>query len=477
MADTERYSLTDLLDFFRTATEGERSATRVSYQKAVAAFGAYIQSRDSLAGEIVDTRLLEDWLVHMCLRKLTFKTASYYFDIVSGLYSAAVREGIAPATTAFSEVKSRVKALGAAAWTRNMSDDEFQRVIGVTRSAHSQKGDIATATDMMLFSLLNGCLKLAEVAKVKHSDLPAYASGSEEIAGRHIDPRRRYVFDLQQSMRTPRQLDRYINDLELTLFRLRNLPLTGTVDDTLRAYWACAALRCGFSGSEIVSALGCVPAGLPVLAICSRVEPSAERLAAMREAVACQLLTNPLRWYAMRLRPGVRFEDVQKRFRIFSSEIAQPEMFYPCDEIVRRIGKRLVAERRPVIADVVFFRSRITDILPIFRHIGDLAWCYTSGGKSGGSYASITDYEFRVFQQAIGQFTPDFEVGPIGTLSLREGDRIVVVGGMMPGQTGDIARIVTDRSQNVIYRIRFGSPNGMKWDFGVDARIARTAPA
>ena len=44
---------------------------------------------------------------------------------------------------------------------------------------------------------------------------------------------------------------------------------------------------------------------------------------------------------------------------------------------------------------------------------------------------------------------------------------------MIPGQTGDIAKIESDHSENIIYRIKFGTQNGFKWDFGVDARITR----
>ena len=56
---------------------------------------------------------------------------------------------------------------------------------------------------------------------------------------------------------------------------------------------------------------------------------------------------------------------------------------------------------------------------------------------------------------------------------MKEGDRIVVVGGMISGHTGEVAKIETDNSDNVIYRVKFGTENGFKWDFGIDARIAR----
>ncbi len=474
MADNERNSLSDLLRFFGEAADRVGSNIRKPYKKAVDSFGAYLRSRDFESGA-VDTSLLEGWVIEMFLNGLTFRTATYYIDALSRLYAVATDDGVVPASVAFDLVRSRLKALSPDGWPCRITDSQFRRMLSVVRSASACSGEMATAIGIVLFSLINGCLSLEKVARIKSSDLADYAPGSEAIATRHATPRRRYLFDLQQSARTPRQLDRYVADCVLSLLRLRGLSVKGSPSETLRSYWAYAAIRCGFSGSEIMAVLRHVPAGVPVLGISVPALLPARQIADIQASIAAMFISDPLGWHVMRLRPGVRFSDVAARLCAFGPEISRPELFYPCHEVVRRVGRRLVTCRRPVMADIVFFRSRIADICPIFARIGDLAWCYTNGPRSERDYATVADSEFRIFQQAVGQFTPDFELGPAGSLPLREGDRIEVVGGPMSGRAASIARIVARPSGHVVYRLLFGSDNGMRWDFGIDARVARAA--
>ncbi len=95
----------------------------------------------------------------------------------------------------------------------------------------------------------------------------------------------------------------------------------------------------------------------------------------------------------------------------------------------------------------------------MFHKIGDLAWCY----RNGDTYASIPQAAMETFQKAIGKFTPDYEIGPVGSIALRPGDRIVVVGGAFTGKEGEI--IGQSLNENgVIYRIMlWGDNNNIEW--------------
>ena len=82
---------------------------------------------------------------------------------------------------------------------------------------------------------------------------------------------------------------------------------------------------------------------------------------------------------------------------------------------------------------------------------------------TGETYASIPQKAMEAFQKAIGKFTPDYEVGPIGSIVLRPGDRIVAVGGSFTGKEGEI--IDSSLNENgVIYRIMlWGDQNNIEW--------------
>ena len=171
----------------------------------------------------------------------------------------------------------------------------------------------------------------------------------------------------------------------------------------------------------------------------------------------------------MRLRPGIKFNRLTERLSEIDEQYFKPELFYPCNEIAKRIKKKIVYEEKPILPDIVFFKSRVTDIQPLFNKIWDLAWCYTDGG----TYASIPKKAMENFQRAIGMFTPDYEVGPVGTIPLRKGDKIVVVGGAMAGRQGEIIDETWDE-QNVIYRIMlWGDYQNIEWRVNDPRLIAK----
>ncbi|MDE7141702.1 MAG: hypothetical protein K2O33_02255 [Muribaculaceae bacterium] len=343
------------------------------------------------------------------------------------------------------------------------------RLLNVTRLADRQTGELSVATDLLLFSLLNRGMDLSDVARLKRSDLDAFGLESRRVAARHTEPRRKYVFPLGQSVKTDKQLDDYVGRLVSRLLVYRNIELPGTASDAARCYWAYAAMRFGASGGMVVGTLGRRPAGMPVLGLCEHGgEIPAEHQDALAQAVAALFVDNPNNWYAMRLRPGVKFSSLERRFDELGDLVMRPELFYPCDEIARRVRKRLVYEQKPVLPDIVFFKSRVTDILPMFAKIGDIAWCY----KHDGSYAAIPKGAMERFQRTIGKFTPDYEVGPAGAIELRKGDRVVVVGGPFAGQEGEILD-----EPGIIYRIRlFGDANDIEWRVNDPRLITKRPP-
>ena len=173
----------------------------------------------------------------------------------------------------------------------------------------------------------------------------------------------------------------------------------------------------------------------------------------------------------MRLRRGVRFDKLRTRVEMAAERLPRPEVYYPYEEISRRIGKRIEYKRKPVIGDIVFFRYRATEIPGLFREIGDVAWCY----RIGGEYAAIPAESMRRFQQAVGMFTPDYEVGEGGALTLRENEKVVVLGGMFSGLEGEVMEAMKTE-KGVVYRLRlFGESNDIEWRLA-DPALLRKLP-
>lgn len=469
------------LGVLRSGTDAMTASSAAGYKKALASISDFALDHPELEG-VPSVVFLCDWMVEMSLRGLTVKTAVHYLDLVSALYTSAVKEGRAEPTDAFRCVKARVAQLASDQWQPRISDEEFARFCNFTKLSHGNPersdndGDRLFA-DIVLFSIANNGMSLADVATLRRADLDGCGFESRAIAERHTDSRRRYVFPLGQSQKTPRRLENYVRVKVAQLLLSRDIGLAGSVDDTVRGYWAFAALKSGVSGTTAVRVLGAVPEALPVLRICAGETDFAADIAAdVSRTVASIFLSNPVEWFAMRLRPGVEYDMLLRRLSSLKGRAVRPELFYPMEEISRRVGRRIVCKDVPVLPGIVFFRSRLTDISTLFAGIGDLAWCY----KAGNSYSAIPLREMERFQQAVGTFTPGTEILPVGSVRPGKNDRVEILGGMFTGCTAafDSERIESTSGGTVrtIYRLLLSSDNGIEWVVALDPRLVRKVP-
>ena len=487
--------------------------------------------------------ILTDWLINQWLLGLPFSSATLYLDIISALYGSAVKAGLLPPTETFTLLRAELKALGPEGWKSGINGEIFARALRLTKNAHRLLLDDSIAADLILLSLTNSLQPIEQLALLKRDDISALFNTTDsnkeslaspsplrplrdtpelhKIASRHLNgnARRKYIFPLNQSERTPAQLKKHIFKITNALFRRTRLPQATDPNRTVEALWAYAALRAGVPASTIVAHLGHAPLGLPVLKLCN--------ISTLREApilrsryceadtfrsIGSVFLDNPPLWYAMSLRPGVRFTQVCRRIQLLSkphtaasaantqycaadTSLSSIELFYPCEEIARAIGKKIVIKQRPFIHSVVFFRAKLTDIGPLFARIGDLAWCYRQSARPGAPYAEITQRQFQLFQQTIAHFTPDYEVAPTGELELKKDDRIQIVGGLFAGHEATFEGIVNgkavsnrleptnsnpslkDTPQNAdaptVYRLNIIGDNGIEWRIHVDSRLAK----
>ena len=191
---------------------------------------------------------------------------------------------------------------------------------------------------------------------------------------------------------------------------------------------------------------------------------------------AAIFMSRPRRWYVMKLRPGASYEKLTSRLTHLPSPYRRPTLFYPCDEIVRRVGHRKIMARQAILADIVFFNCHDSEIQPLFRQIGDLAWCYRTDGPRGGDYAPVPQEEFDLFQRTIGHFTPDYDVAPIGAIPVSKDTSVVVIGGPFQGQTAAIDAILDTPRTGVIYRLRLLGDNGLEWQIHLDPRLVARRP-
>ena len=470
--DTQIITTQETIDFFKSAIAGKPTSSASSYGKAVSALEDFIASADP-GFPLPSSRFIEAWLVAMYFRGLSAKTAVHYLELVSALYGEMSTVHSLPSSTAFSEVKTRLKRNLPDIWRSTVDDTHLGQFVNFLRGTLRGDDDerVNVLKDILLVSMLSAGADPLGVALTRKEDIATAPKEISEIYRRHADTKRKYVFPLEQTKYTPKQFRIKLEEEFASLFKSRMLRCFGDINTTLRTYWALFALKNGVSAHIVAATVGPLPSTLPILSLLTPTPQLPNTPTPQLPNIPTSLLSNPHRWYAMRLRRGVRFPKLETRLGEVEGRLPSPDVFYPYEEITKRIGKRIKYRKRPVIHDIVFFRYRATDIPELFRRIGDIAWCY----RSAGSYAVIPQDAMQVFQQAVGAFTPDYEVGEGGSLELAPDDEVVVVGGIFTGLEGKVVETMKTR-KGVIYRLRlFGDSNDIEWRVS-DSRLLRPRP-
>lgn len=479
---------TDIWDFFHDYASSLSEATASAYLKAIRSAQPYLLDMKSPA--VCD---IADWIVAIMRSGITLKTAAYYLDNIASLHNAAVREGLAPSSDAFKTVKARLRAVSSSRnATCGIEDSEtvLSRLRSLIRHSGRQTGDTSLFTDLFILALLDPSRGLFKTAMLVKDDVELLPEESQEIARRHLSTRRKYIFPLLQSASTPRQLLMQVEENVVSILRQRGLPVYGGASATIETLWALAAMECGFKASEVVATLGHVPAPLPLLSLADAASMPDYKKGAIIESTAISLIDDPLQWHVMHLRQGVRMDSVKRRLEIFKDELTAPDIYYPCEEIARKIGKKLVYKEKPLISDVAFFRCRETDIYPLFQRIGDLAWCYREESAPGRPYSVVPDSAMMTFMQTVGILMPGMDVYPIGEIPLTENDVVSILGGPFIGkeatvesllknaqQTTDNGKLTTDNVIPTIVRLRITADNGIEWRVTLPPHLLRPVSA
>lgn len=461
--------LASLFEFFRSEASGKSGAAASYYGRAVAGFEAFLAARGEESCEIT-SGLIADWFISMISRGLTFKTATLYLNSVSGVYRKAIAVGLAEPTPAFREAKERLKALSSSGNPDSIDCSPLDRAHRLFRASAPRGGENALARDILLFSLLNGCMPPYEIALLTKDCLAELSPELKGIAMRNVSPRRKYIFDLGQSMLTPVQLRKAVTHLFAPLRLDSTLPQAPDITGAVASLWALAALRRGIPASEVVAFLAATPPALQLLSVAEPATVSAERRTWLADAVGQTFISNPMRWYAMRIRPSRTFDELRSRFDTLPAS-ERPELFYPFSEIARKLHKRIVFRQTPVIKNVVFFRCGEADVFALGARIADIAWIYTSSGRTGDRFAVIPDAHFHQFRIAVGSF----DASTFSAEALTVGTEMQVISGIFEGIEASISKIDDIEGRNILHLLYSGS-NAIRWSITLDPSQTQPKP-
>lgn len=478
MTDTLLYNCNSAVDWFRVkADECANGAVKKSQQQAVDSLDRFLGGTPVSLDDINED-LLNEWVAWAFYKGYAYGSVLTYLGRLSALYGKAVKEGVVPKTDSFAQIRVKLKQATDASLEVNAIPDCFSKLRRLVLADFSKNPLRQLAKDLVLFSLYHGGLSFEELAGYRKDDCRGDDDAIQAIVERYARPKNRYLFPLNQSERTANQLNRTISSLFSDALKFVGLHLSAYRSDTAVDLWAAAAMHCGFSAAEIAGCIGTASRVNPLYSFAAGKELTAERIAEIRRRVARILARDPEDWYAMQFRPGVDYDMIQNRMKTVGITFAKS--FYPMEEIVRRVGKKMKRESRPVMRGLFFFKSRATGLPELFYRIGDLAWGYRYSKDPRSPYAAIPQKSIEEYETAVGKFVDCIEAHSDGFLRLEEGDKVEITSGEYCGHPAIFEkeiRKITRGSRlvdRVIYRLRLAGIDRYTWTVELDPRqIAR----
>lgn len=465
MPENKSISNTELLDFFRSKISGMTRETAVRYGKTISELDLFLTGH-RLSLSSISAAMMADWAVEMLSRGLAKSTVAKHLNYLNSLLKAAAAKDLLPACQAPREISTALTQLKdlPPLLSGEVFNSALSRLRSILRLADPSEAPFA---DLLLYSLLQGALPVETVAMLRKNQVDQASEAAAAIAARNISPRRDYLFPLGQSELTPRQLKSRLSEGLLALGKTFFDVEPFEADPFIRSLWAALALRSGFTASQILGCLGAsAPYALPVFCTPSA-SPSLDR-ASVASAVATLLSGEMPRWYAMRLRRGVKFDALRRE--IIEKVSPSPELFYPCETILRRTGRKQIATEQPFISGTAFFKTRPENVAPLFSIIGHEAWCYRTTPSGSSSYAVISSRDMRRFQAAIGIFSPDTELRPLGQLTPRPGESVIVLRAGFDSRPATLENVINPDSDTAIFQVKFTTDGGYEFRVNVDRR-------
>ncbi len=475
MIDTQENTYTSPIDFFRLKSSESKSRASVgNMTRAVDSFCRFAGGAE-INFDSFDESLLGEWVAHQLFCGYYTKTVAYNISKIAALYNKAVESGLAEPNEAFPRVLAKVSDPSAARFDGRNHKDALQRLQSIIRTDYTSQPRKQLAKDILLFAIYNGGLTFGQIASFKKDDYSGDNGHIVDIVNKYAKPKRKYLFPLDKAHSTARQLTRAMADMLHDLLSGVDLRLSATPEYTALDLWCDVAMGSGVSASEIAACIAPRNGANALTAFVKPPELDAERISDIRNRIVTVLTDNPVRWYAMHFRRNVDYGMITKRLK--DKGINLVEIYYPMEEILRKVGRRKVFENRPVISWLLFFREHVAGVNKLYYEIGDLAWGYRQSRDVRSPYTSISDKAVRAYQDAVGILSPDMQLLPDEAVEFNEGDCLVVLGGELNGRPAVFLSKKKspkgEKGNKIVYRVKLAGGKNVNWIVDRDPRLVR----
>lgn len=465
MSDNKKHIGKTISAVFQSKISKLSSDTALKYRRSLSDFDCFLNGHRLSVDDITDN-VIADWATEQLRQGFSRATVIQRLNILNSLFKSTEPELKQVPLPQPREIAKEIES-DSFVLPLLLKPAISEKCLSILHSYTKEGTSPTVINDILLFSILNVGMPLEDIIYLPKENSLNFSGFSEKILRRNISSKRKFVFDLKQSYRTKRQIVSYISAEVGQSFNI--IDLKGfTFEKFASSLWVILAMRCGALASEAAGISGASASyAVPDFHVSAPRVSHADNVL-WAKAVETLLIHDAPKWYALHLRKGVHFDDFRKD--VIEKINPVPELFYPVETIKKQLGGKTTVVEQPFISRIVFFKSNPENVLPMFASVGDKAWCIRTANNAGAPYAVIPHNEMLRFQNAIGVFSADSRILPLGSLTPQPGEKVILIHAGYANREATVEDTLETDCGTAIFRVKLTTDYGYEWRTTIESR-------
>lgn len=424
------------------ATKLNSISVRTIEYKAINSFLTSIRGY----GEMSVENQLRTWIVFMIDRGFTQSSRKRYIEKLNTIYRGYCNE-IGIEDDPFESIME-LRSFNPHTNAKQLNSEltKIEKILDILLTDAKTKPELA----IFLYLMLNATADIRTAIYLTTENYKQeFPQLSDIIKPDEFHHSRKYIFNLKQSRKRTTQLIKEVFSGIEVYFLMKGINFHDRhiTTTTILTLWALKARKIGVKLSDIKQILGILPEQFEYLRFVPSSNLTEEEVLKIKLRVAESFLPSSKRWFAMKVRRGFDFYKFQNYIKnAFGDSYEEGTLFYPQKQIVNRVNKKNVIENVPIITDVVFFHLQLRHVKKMDAIIrsNNIGWIFRNSKRLDGDYSVISTNSMTLFQQMIGQYTPDLKIELTHKVPIDIGRDVIITGGIMAGYQGRIYDIKED---------------------------------
>jgi transcription antitermination factor NusG len=423
--------------FFLYLQNTQRLSNDVMTMKALRSLEKHLNGKAPDFGDLTEP-IIKSW-VDALLPRLSMGTIKRYIESLGQINKHAIRLGYITHNDIFDNIREYIGGLKDVGFDKT-SKALIDVVRELARTKHTDSPCVGLAIDIYLYSFYHAGLDINTIIELQDDSQLCQMPQTAALKAKYYNPRRKYIFPLDQWKRTTKQIRLSVEKNLQSYFDICRMRVgSRTNADFITNAWVAAAKSCGISNADICA---CCPQIMRNKGL-KGIEPSSSTQSQIDDIkcrVANVIIDMVPHWYAIHF---VGKDDIVRKSIKKICDTVPYSIYYPMEEVYKKIRKKRVVESRPTIRNIMFIQTTANTINKIesakleqrnFHVIRNHA-------RTNKEFAIIPNKEMHIFSMIASNGMDIIGDDELKDMEITEGSYVEITAGLNKGYRGKVYKI------------------------------------